>query len=66
MNDKSREAFEAWPKCAVPACSLKCCLRLRSPYCWPHTPGTPQEAGNSLVEETRAEEHADQVVHRGS
>lgn len=32
--------FDAWPKCAVPACENKCCLRLGSKYCWPHTPGT--------------------------
>jgi hypothetical protein len=60
------DEFDAWPKCAVPACPLKCCRRLRSRYCWPHTPGTPEEAGESLAEEIQAEERADQVVHRGS
>jgi hypothetical protein len=33
--------WDEWPKCAVPACQNKCCLRLRSKYCWPHTPGSP-------------------------
>jgi len=42
--------WDEWPKCAVPACQLKCCLRLRSRYCWPHTPGTMQEARDNLRE----------------
>lgn len=33
------ECFAKWPKCAIPACQNKCCLRLNSIYCWPHTPG---------------------------
>ncbi len=39
-----------WPKCAVPACQNRCCLRLRSKYCWPHTPGSPLEAQQNLLE----------------
>lgn len=35
--------FAAWPKCAVPACQNKSCLRLNSIYCWPHTPGLQLE-----------------------
>lgn len=44
------EEFAAWPKCAVPACQNKCCLRLRSKYCWPHTPGSAQEAAANLAQ----------------
>jgi hypothetical protein len=44
------EQFAAWPKCAVPACPNKCCLRLRSKYCWPHTPGDAGEAADNLRE----------------
>jgi hypothetical protein len=40
----------AWAKCAVPACQNKCCLSLRSKYCWPHTPGTSQDARDNLLE----------------
>lgn len=36
MNE---EEFAAWPKCAVEPCQNKCCLRLRSKFCWPHTKG---------------------------
>jgi hypothetical protein len=42
--------WDEWPKCAVPACQNKCCLRLRSKYCWPHTPGSPDEARANLLE----------------
>lgn len=38
-----------WPDCAVVGCPNKCCLRLKSKYCWPHTPGTPQEALENLM-----------------
>ncbi|MDB5730703.1 MAG: hypothetical protein JWQ03_598 [Variovorax sp.] len=42
--------WNSWPKCAVPACENKCCLRLNSKYCWPHTPGTVDEARKNLLE----------------
>jgi hypothetical protein len=44
-----------WPKCAVPACLNRCCLKLNSKYCWSHTPlNDATEVGNSLfVEELR-------------
>lgn len=44
------EEYARWPKCAVPACQNKCCLRLRSKYCWPHTPGGELEAQQNLME----------------
>ena len=47
--------LDEWPKCAVAPCPNKCCLRLHSKYCWPHTPGVrPGE-----VEESLAAEEAD-------
>lgn len=46
----TEDEFNRWPKCAMPSCHLKCCLRLRSIYCWPHTPGTPQQALENLRE----------------
>lgn len=42
--------YDKWPKCAVAACENKCCLRLNSKYCWPHTPGTPEQARENLME----------------
>lgn len=45
------DEFNAWPKCVVPACTLKCCRALASRFCWPHTPGTPEQAAESLVAE---------------
>lgn len=47
----TEDEFRRWPKCAVPACQLKCCLRLRSRFCWPHTPGDALEAQASLAAE---------------
>jgi hypothetical protein len=44
------EQFAAWPKCSVPACQNKCCLAKQSKYCWPHTPGSPDEARRNLTE----------------
>lgn len=44
--------FAKWPKCAVSACQNKCCLRLNSIYCWPHTPGAmTEEDEETLLEE---------------
>lgn len=41
--------LEDWPDCAIKGCPNKCCLRLRSRYCWPHTPGVdPQEVADSI------------------
>ena len=34
-----------WPMCAVKGCPNRCCLRLGSKYCWPHT-----GSGKSLEE----------------
>lgn len=46
------ECFAKWPKCAISVCENKCCLRLNSKYCWPHTPGIdPKEIAVSLEEE---------------
>lgn len=42
--------WKEWPKCAVPACQNKSCLRLRSRYCWPHTPGDALTAQQNLLE----------------
>lgn len=42
--------LDEWPNCAVKDCPNKCCLRLQSRYCWPHTPGTPQQAIDNLRE----------------
>lgn len=49
----TQEEFDAWPKCAVPACQNKCCLSLNSIYCWPHTPGSAEEARRNLAETER-------------
>jgi hypothetical protein len=29
--------YEDWPNCIVTGCPNKCCLRLRSDKCYPHT-----------------------------
>jgi hypothetical protein len=29
--------LDLWPDCPVPGCPNKVCLRLKSPYCYPHT-----------------------------
>lgn len=49
------EEYAAWPKCAVVPCQNKCFRRLHSKYCWPHTPGTPEQALENL-RETELEE----------
>lgn len=46
----TNEEFERWPKCAISACRNKSCLRLRSKYCWPHTPGGAADARQNLRE----------------
>ncbi len=28
---------EEWPRCIIPDCTNKCCLRLNSPFCYPHS-----------------------------
>jgi hypothetical protein len=43
------EEYAFWPKCAFPVCQFKSCLRLGSKYCWPHTPGTPEQAMENLA-----------------
>lgn len=31
-----------WPRCIIPGCTYRACLRLNSPRCYPHTlPGVP-------------------------
>lgn len=42
--------LDRWPKCALPSCPNKSCLRLKSPYCWQHTPGEVPEARDNLRE----------------
>ena len=45
-----------WPDCAIEGCTNKCCLRLKSRFCWPHTPGAdPKEVRDSLAAEIAAE-----------
>ena len=36
-----RISVDDWPNCIVPDCPNKCCLRLKSDKCWPHTVGAP-------------------------
>jgi hypothetical protein len=49
--------YESWPDCAISGCPNKCCLRLNSKYCWPHTPGLDQkEVAESLAAETTERE----------
>lgn len=45
--------FDSWPNCAKEGCPNKCCLRLHSIYCYPHTLGLPTEpnAGSQHAEE---------------
>ena len=50
------ECFAAWPKCAIPACENKSCLRLSSIYCWPHTPGQIAEDDIDLLAEEEGED----------
>jgi hypothetical protein len=47
----TKEEFDRWPKCAVPACANKSCLRLSSKYCWPHSSGNADEVLASLKNE---------------
>lgn len=47
----SPDDLDSWAKCAVPACTNKCCLSLKSKYCWPHTPGTPHQARMNLIDQ---------------
>lgn len=56
-NDRPCDrCFAAWPKCAVAACVNKCCLRLNSIYCWPHTPGQLEADDLDLLEEEESED----------
>jgi hypothetical protein len=56
------QMLKGWPGCAVPDCPNKCCKRLDSPYCWPHTVGVsitwaedmPIEQSESLSTEIEA------------
>jgi hypothetical protein len=54
-NQRDCEVFgcyrwNAWPKCAIPACENKSCRALRSKFCWPHTPGDALTAQQNLLE----------------
>ena len=57
-SELTDEEWAAWPKCAVPACKNKCCLRLRSRYGWPHTPGDALTAQQNLYETEMRQEPA--------
>jgi hypothetical protein len=50
----TEEEFQAhlklWPNCAVPDCPNKCCLRLRSEFCYPHTKGLPLQTQRRKTE----------------
>lgn len=49
--------LDAWPDCIVPGCRNKCCLRLNSDKCYPHTIGTePSQAVYSLINQIEAME----------
>lgn len=39
-----------WPDCIVPGCTNKCCLRLNSDKCWPHTTGAPLDHDSTEIE----------------
>lgn len=55
--------WEAWPWCAIQACGNKCCLRLNSIYCWPHTKGLDNdEVMASLEDEDEDNETEDTNV----
>lgn len=51
----SNDEWDAWPNCAVPGCTNKCCLRLHSKYCWPHTVVFAGEALTSVSVEYKHE-----------
>lgn len=56
-NRPCDRCFQAWPKCAVPVCQNKSCLRLNSIYCWPHTSGQQLEPEDiDLLEEEEGED----------
>lgn len=42
--------YEDWPDCIVPGCPNKCCRRLHSPRCYPHTLGLDQRSTRALHE----------------
>ncbi len=55
----SDEPSYHWPDCAVPECPNKCCLRLNSKYCWPHTSaGSWPDVLDSLRESEQSREVA--------
>ena len=58
-SEMTNEERETWPNCAAPGCTNKSCRSLRSKYCWPHTPGTAQQALDNL----RETEPQGDVVH---
>ncbi len=40
-----------WENCAVPDCPHKCCLRLKSSFCWCHTVGQPLNCFDGMTPE---------------
>lgn len=58
-DELTQAQWDAWPNCAVLGCTNKSCLRLHSKYCWPHTPGTPEQA----LENLRETEHQEDEAH---
>lgn len=34
-----QEILNKWPDCKIKGCKNKCCLRLKSEFCFPHTMG---------------------------
>ncbi len=44
-----RERLDYWPDCIVPKCPRKCCLRLNSPKCYPHTLGLNEQSAAMLL-----------------
>lgn len=38
-----------WSDCIVDGCSNKCCLRLNSNKCYPHTLGIPIDSWNEFI-----------------
>lgn len=47
-----RERLIDWPDCVVPGCRRKCCLRLHSRKCYPHTLGLDEVSAKAIVDGT--------------
>lgn len=59
-NYMTQEEWDAWPNCSVTGCVNKCCLRLHSTRCYPHTLGLPVNflAAETLTRDEPAKESA--------